>query len=548
MKTLDDDHNDDNVYDFNTNMGAMSSRLYILKEIASEADFIAHIEQEIKIVPEILSAETDGLITVLIHNSELKNDNDEADKLGRVQKRIRNYRAVRPNIEIMRPIHTERSQLQDDLEAILNADSFEEMRELIEDNPDLLSDETISRLERYAQEMDELDLKPAADLIHIGLQRLQLVRGDADPGDADQSTVTIAFLTTEASDLQAFIDVHPEIITIEMDKELSQMAFDVPDILPRVYIALRRNNLLTALRSGEKVDFTQYIRLEEKALMFAQNSNDLSAVARLLMDEDHKLAARDLFDLEIHSKPNSTAAWINKAIIMSESFQDFEQSIHCYEQALKLAQERKDDKTTYRVVEDLGQLFLQQGDLTAAANYLEQALTLSRRLGNKSNESEMLGSLGVTWVHASKYDQAAAYFKKALAIHHELGNRSKEVLDLKYLGGCYVNMRDFQSAVECYHKRLAINEELRNQEQIADDLGNIGLTYRDLGDWKRAIEYYQRAIDELTKLGDKKQLMYRFANLSDAYNKTGKPAKAQECYQQAEDLRRQLLVEALRSH
>ncbi|HTU26618.1 MAG TPA: tetratricopeptide repeat protein [Pirellulales bacterium] len=159
---------------------------------------------------------------------------------------------------------------------------------------------------------------------------------------------------------------------------------------------------------------------------------------------------------------------------------------------------------------DLGNLFLWQGDFDRARQTFEAALALNPRFAEAHN------NLGALWNNAGRHEPAIACFRQALAIkpaypeaHNNLGlalhNQGKPAQALPHfqqalvlkpdMAGAYCNvgnalrdLGDLDRAVLAYRQALTINPD------FADAHNNLGKTLADLGIFEAALTHFERAI------------------------------------------------------
>ncbi len=90
----------------------------------------------------------------------------------------------------------------------------------------------------------------------------------------------------------------------------------------------------------------------------------------------------------------------------------------------------------------------------------EQALDIAREIGDRRSEEYQLVNLGNSFLELGNVHKAIEYHEQALAIARELGDRSGEVLDLDNIGLALLAMENYQKASDTFRQTIQIADEL----------------------------------------------------------------------------------------
>lgn len=178
------------------------------------------------------------------------------------------------------------------------------------------------------------------------------------------------------------------------------------------------------------------------------------------------------------------------------------EAISLYGRALTLERTMGNKEKTAALLNNLGQVDVNAGDLEAAAGHFAEAEGIANACGLKW----ILGyvSYGRGALAEKKGDREAALklFQQALALHRERGDVWGELgveLRLGYIRG---TLGQYALAVGHYERALKVYEETKSLYGMSWTLAGLAVTYHKLGDFAKAEEYYRRTLDVKRRLGD----------------------------------------------
>jgi tetratricopeptide (TPR) repeat protein len=143
---------------------------------------------------------------------------------------------------------------------------------------------------------------------------------------------------------------------------------------------------------------------------------------------------------------------------------------------------------------------------------------LALTLGDRSEEGADLGNLGNSYMDLGQVEKAIEYYEQALVISQKIGDRRGEGADYGNLGIAYNNLGQVEKAIEYYEQALVIAREIGDRRGEGADLGNLGVAYSDLGQVEKAIEYYEQALEIAQKIGHRYLEANEFVNIGDIFS------------------------------
>ena len=288
----------------------------------------------------------------------------------------------------------------------------------------------------------------------------------------------------------------------------------------------------------------------------AADLTDLGIIAQARGD---LTAAQDYFSraLSIHKRlvPDKLPVAVNLNNLGTVAYQrgDLSEAINFQTRALNICQRLAErspsvsNSPSYaliwgRVLNSLGVLAGNRGELREAADFFTRSLTAYERWSSDSPEvAHTLTNLGnVAW-YRGDWDMAREYFTHALAIRQRLNPDSLDVAQsFTSLGAVAYRSVDFKTARDYYARALSIYQNLAPQSlAVASVLANLGEVAFEEGDLETAQDHFRRALaiqepraphslDVASSLNDLGEVAFRRHDLSAARDHFTRALRMQE--------------------
>ena len=160
------------------------------------------------------------------------------------------------------------------------------------------------------------------------------------------------------------------------------------------------------------------------------------------------------------------------------------------------------------VLNQLGAILEEQGDLAAAKTKLEQAFAISQEVGDRDGSAAELGNLAHILNTEGDLQDAQSTFEKVLALFREVGDKQGASEALGDIGLTSLRLGNFSAARSALEESLAIARETGNKAQWALDLSYLGDLRYSWGDLTGAETMLQEAESALRQAEDKSSLSY----------------------------------------
>lgn len=168
--------------------------------------------------------------------------------------------------------------------------------------------------------------------------------------------------------------------------------------------------------------------------------------------------------------------------------------------ALKL-NEAEDENHAGQLL-NVGNTYLNMGDLKTAARYHLQSLEIFEKLNHKRGQSFCLNSLGNDFFQLEQFDQAEKYYQLSVTLKQELQDKRGLITGWTGLGDVYKEKGQFKISEKYYTQALATAKELKLLLEEARSNNQLGLLYRKMNDLPKAQAALTSALQSARQGGD----------------------------------------------
>ncbi|MEE2690161.1 MAG: tetratricopeptide repeat protein [Pseudomonadota bacterium] len=239
------------------------------------------------------------------------------------------------------------------------------------------------------------------------------------------------------------------------------------------------------------------LAFENARRLDSANLETWSALASLRLSMGELDAAQELFT---HVRSNAAAGsadegWALEGLgALAIAQGDFEEGDALLNEALVIAEARRDHALISVVYNNLGALARRRGWLDEADRLLTASLSAARAGGESGYEARALAALGL--VGFSRGDQAKAIelMTAANAIYELRGELSRQATTLGNLGAFAIEMQQYELAEAYLVQSIEIGERLGLRQSVAEDLNNLADLALKRGDAAAAQRHVDRAL------------------------------------------------------
>jgi predicted ATPase/class 3 adenylate cyclase len=185
-----------------------------------------------------------------------------------------------------------------------------------------------------------------------------------------------------------------------------------------------------------------------------------------------------------------------------------------------------------KVLEGVGWLANQQGDLDRAEATAEEGLKLSAEGGlGEVVAADFQNVLGYAATHRGEYEQATKLLEKGLALHRAAKDTRGVAWSLGNLANVSSDRGNYERAKELYEEGLALSRDLGGAELLGAYLISLGDEYLLEGNLGRATELNEEAVELYRKRGRRGLLQIALDNLGWAALIRGDHQKAEALHE-----------------
>ncbi len=354
------------------------------------------------------------------------------------------------------------------------------------------------------------------------------------------------------------------------------------------------------VKSGK---FSEAIALYEKILAQTPSSDRvgrisvLTALGNLYRTQQLPKKAVPLFNEVIELSgdiPEQQLAKILALLGLGRIYEDSgdgRNAIVTYEQAEKAARKYGDPSTIVAVLNNMGTVYVEQGNYAKANEIFLQGLETSAQLSQRYSEpitqsnlksrcdaaktgessslhqlmrrfcdspipvadlvktfnqiretslkqgqeiqTRSLTNLALLRNRQSNYPEAIRYNLESIAIARTIGNIDNEGTSLNNLGTIHVALADYPKALDFFEQSLKIHRKINNRSLIARTINNIGQVYSEQGNYRKSIEQYNQSLIIAKEIGDRNHEAILYNNFGTNYQYLGQYNDAKAMYEKA---------------
>jgi tetratricopeptide (TPR) repeat protein len=194
-----------------------------------------------------------------------------------------------------------------------------------------------------------------------------------------------------------------------------------------------------------------------------------------------------------------------------------------------------------KILEGLGWLANQQGDLDRAEATAEEGLKLSAEAGlGEVVAADFQNVLGDAARHRGDYERAAELLEKGLALHRQARDTRDVAWSLGNLANVASDRGNYERAKNLYEEGLTLSRDLGGAELLGAYLISLGDEYLLEGNPERATELNEEAAELYRKRGRRSQLQAALDNLGWSALISGDHQKAESLHEESLLLCREL--------
>lgn len=196
--------------------------------------------------------------------------------------------------------------------------------------------------------------------------------------------------------------------------------------------------------------------------------------------------------------------------------------------ALKRAEINSDQKYKSQLLNYLGVIYGNLGDLDSAYYYYQLGYELGKENNNKREIAYSLNNLGDYYFKKALYSVALENIMQSYKIFEEIDEQMGMAYTLNDIGEIYMKQSDHEKALEYFQRSGDIRIAIGDDRGYAKSLINMASVYENQNRYELALSTYFKAYDVSLKSNYTKGESYVLAGIADLYYKQGNLNKSLE--------------------
>lgn len=224
------------------------------------------------------------------------------------------------------------------------------------------------------------------------------------------------------------------------------------------------------------------------------------------------------------------AAILNNIAALYFSLSQYSKALNFAQQASEIYKKLPSGQSTRVNSREIELLYEALGNSSLNPAFISKGLAVRAGVGNvlnkegivRAGEAVNLNNIGQIYSNQGQYEKALTLYQQALAIYKEIGNRLGEAITLNNIGQIYDNLRQYEQAIKFHQQALAIYKEVGDKAGSGVALSNIGQVYEQQNKSAQALNFYQQALAIHKEIGDKSGEGIALRNIGSILLQTGK--------------------------
>ena len=221
---------------------------------------------------------------------------------------------------------------------------------------------------------------------------------------------------------------------------------------------------------------------------------------------------------------------------------NYQKAIEWFNKSLAIRTELQDSAGMAALYNKIGIVYQKKGQLKKALENQIEALKIYENLGSDLWIGYSLNNMAIIHQNLGNLDKALQYHQKALTYRIKMGDVYGEAGSYGNMANVYVKLHDTSLAIQYYDKALTIFRKIDDKESISAMLNNLGNIYIARGKESNALTLLEESLKIRENLGDKKGIASTLLRMGEAYTSMGSYKKASQVLYRARRLAREIDV------
>ncbi len=223
---------------------------------------------------------------------------------------------------------------------------------------------------------------------------------------------------------------------------------------------------------------------------------------------------------------------------------EYPKALEFYNKAISLSEETKDKLHQATVLRKLALWHIDKEDYNKALELLMKSSAINQERAHiyehKYNLACDYFDIGLVFCDKDDFTAAKEFYRKSLLLFEEMKLKN-ELSDYYFnLGELCLFDKHYELALDCYLKGLRIDQKQGNMPSIAGDYNMIGELYMEMGNVIKAEDFFKKSELICKDIKAEPELAAVYYNLGILYKQEKNKDKANEFLRQAQDIYREI--------
>ncbi|MFC2085376.1 tetratricopeptide repeat protein [Bacteroidota bacterium] len=214
---------------------------------------------------------------------------------------------------------------------------------------------------------------------------------------------------------------------------------------------------------------------------------------------------RSLTIFEESGNKKGIASSLNSIGVIYQNQGDYDSANDYYTRSLTIFEEIGDKKGIAASLNDIGIIYDEQGDSAYSAgnatlsadkydsanDYYTRSLTIFEEIGDKRGIASSLNDIANIYDDQGDYAKANDYYTRSLTTFEEIGDKKGIASALNSIGSIYYEQGDYASTIAYSTRALTTAQDVGSAIEIKNSANTLYETYKSTGRHKSALEMYE---------------------------------------------------------
>ncbi|HYG53558.1 MAG TPA: tetratricopeptide repeat protein [Flavobacteriales bacterium] len=219
----------------------------------------------------------------------------------------------------------------------------------------------------------------------------------------------------------------------------------------------------------------------------------------------------------------SIAMSLNNIGVIYQYMHNYTVALKFHQQSLKLREEIRDTVGISASYNNIGNNYIYIGDsartknpafakvqFSIAIGYYRQSLALKRKTNDKNGLALTLNNIGNIYLVQGEFKKAMDYYHQSLKVREEMGDHIGICSTLDNIGTVYYDQKNYARSIEYTEKALEIARKAKLAHEIKSAALNLYRCYKFTKNFKKALDMHElfiRTVDSLQSDENEKALI-----------------------------------------